>query len=146
LFIASAVDLFQPEQQICSQLGEHNPSAARVQYLSQGMFLWGNTLPTSMKLLTINSSGCRDQSNIAFYWSPGGLRSFHQTPQRLLRRECYCECRGVWVGNAARGGSGAAHEGPPDKDRGQILLCDRARVWFRWTIKGDRFFFYPRWV
>lgn len=72
MFIASAVDFFQAEQQICSQLGEHNPSAARAQYVSQGIFLWRNTLPTSMKLLTINSSGCGDQSNIAFYWSPGG--------------------------------------------------------------------------
>lgn len=72
MFIASAVDFFQAEQQICFQLGKCNPSVAGVQYVSQGIFLWWNTLPTSMKLLTINSSGCGDQSNIAFYWSPPG--------------------------------------------------------------------------
>lgn len=144
MLIASAVDFSQAEQQICSRLGEHSPLVARVQYVSQCIFLWQNTLPASMKVLTTNPSGREDQSNIVFYWLLR-LKS-HWNPPWLLRRESYCGrregCGRQLVGSVVHEDSGGTCEDPLDKDRGQLLLCDRACFWFSWTIKGERFNFF----
>lgn len=100
-----------------------------------------------MKLLTINSSGCGDPSNTAFYWLPRGY--IHRAWIPPNSPSACSTGRVAAVGGEPGAGSrweslstgalGGTCEHPLDKNRGQLLLCGWAWAWFSWTSKGDFF-------